>query len=100
MIKRFLKGLDQKYLKICMYAAITALVTVIAGALAFSRVVLSSASIRVGGRRFLLLSLDGDVPLGSALLTAEGQLAGIVERGKDFGGIPGEQEAIMALGAK
>ena len=36
MIKRFLKGLDQKYLKICMYAAITVLVTVIAGALAFS----------------------------------------------------------------
>ena len=25
---------------------------------------------------------------------------GIVERGKDFGGIPGEQETIMALAAK
>ena len=49
-----------------------------ADGLAVSRGVLSSASIRVGGRRFLLLSLDGPVPLGSALLTAEGQLAGIV----------------------
>ena len=29
MIKRFLKGLDQKYLKICMYASVTVLVTVI-----------------------------------------------------------------------
>lgn len=36
MIKRFLRGLDQKYLKICKYTAITVLVTVIAGALAFS----------------------------------------------------------------
>ena len=36
MIRRFLKGLDQKYLKICSYASITVLVTVIAGALAFS----------------------------------------------------------------
>ena len=36
MIRRFLKGLDQKYLKICIYASITVLVTVIAGALAFS----------------------------------------------------------------
>ena len=28
------------------------------------------------------------------------QLAGIVERGRDFGDIPGEQETIMALAAK
>lgn len=49
-----------------------------ADGLAVSRGVLSSAGIHVGGRRFLLLSLDGPVPLGSALLTAEGQLAGIV----------------------
>jgi len=34
------------------------------------------------------------------LVMSNGQLAGIVERGKDFGGIPGEQETIMALQAK
>ena len=34
------------------------------------------------------------------LVMSNGQLAGIVERGKDFGGIPGEQETIMALAAK
>jgi hypothetical protein len=31
---------------------------------------------------------------------SNGQLAGIVERGVDFGGIPGEQEKILALAAK
>ena len=36
MIKKFFRGLDQKYLKICIYAAVTVLVTVIVGALAFS----------------------------------------------------------------
>ena len=30
---------------------------------------------------------------------AIGKLAGIVERGKDFGGVPGEQETILALAA-
>lgn len=35
MIKRFFSGLDQKYLKICVYAAVTVLITVIVGALAF-----------------------------------------------------------------
>ena len=34
------------------------------------------------------------------LVMSNGQLAGIVERGKDFGGIAGEQETIMALAAK
>ena len=34
------------------------------------------------------------------LVVSNGRLAGIVERGKDFGGIPGEQETIMALAAK
>ena len=34
------------------------------------------------------------------LVMSNGQLAGIVERGKDFGGIEGEQETIMALAAK
>ena len=34
------------------------------------------------------------------LVMSNGRLAGIVERGKDFGGIPGEQETIMALAAK
>ena len=34
------------------------------------------------------------------LVMSNGQLAGIVERGKDFGDIPGEQETIMALAAK
>ncbi|MBE5773748.1 MAG: ATP-binding cassette domain-containing protein [Clostridiales bacterium] len=31
---------------------------------------------------------------------SNGHLAGIVERGKDFGGVPGEQETILALAAK
>lgn len=34
------------------------------------------------------------------LVMSNGQMAGIVERGKDFGGIEGEQEKIMALQAK
>ena len=34
------------------------------------------------------------------LVMSNGRLAGIVERGKDFGNIPGEQETIMALAAK
>ncbi len=34
------------------------------------------------------------------LVMSNGHLAGIVERGKDFGDIPGEQETIMALAAK
>lgn len=34
------------------------------------------------------------------LVMSNGKLAGIVERGKDFGDIPGEQETIMALAAK
>ena len=34
------------------------------------------------------------------LVMSNGRLAGIVERGRDFGGIPGEQETIMALAAK
>ena len=34
------------------------------------------------------------------LVMSNGRLAGIVERGKDFGDIPGEQETIMALAAK
>ena len=36
MIKKFIRGLDQKYLKICIYSAVTVLLTVIIGALAFS----------------------------------------------------------------
>ena len=36
MIKKFIRGLDQKYLKICIYAAVTVLLTVIVGALTFS----------------------------------------------------------------
>ena len=36
MIKKFIRGLDQKYLKICIYAAVTVLVTVIVGALTFN----------------------------------------------------------------
>ena len=34
------------------------------------------------------------------LVMSNGQLAGIVERGKDFGGVQGEQETILALAAK
>ena len=34
------------------------------------------------------------------LVMSNGRLAGIVERGKDFGNIPGEQEKIMELAAK
>ena len=34
------------------------------------------------------------------LVMSNGHLAGIVERGKDFGNIPGEQEKIMELAAK
>ena len=34
------------------------------------------------------------------LVMSNGRLAGIVERGRDFGDIPGEQETIMALAAK
>ena len=34
------------------------------------------------------------------LVMSNGQLAGTVERGKDFGGIAGEQETIMQLAAK
>ena len=34
------------------------------------------------------------------LVMSNGRLAGIVERGKDFGDIPGEQEKIMELAAK
>ena len=34
------------------------------------------------------------------LVMSNGRLAGTVERGKDFGDIPGEQETIMALAAK
>ncbi len=34
------------------------------------------------------------------LVMSNGKLAGIVERGRDFGNIPGEQETIMALAAK
>ncbi|MDO4370518.1 MAG: ATP-binding cassette domain-containing protein [Clostridia bacterium] len=34
------------------------------------------------------------------LVMSNGQQAGIVERGKDFGDIPGEQETILALAAK
>ena len=33
------------------------------------------------------------------LVMSNGRLAGIVERGKDFGGVPGEQETILALAA-
>ena len=33
MLKRFLSGLDQKYLKICVYAAVTVLLTGIAAVL-------------------------------------------------------------------
>ena len=36
MIRQFFEKLDQKYLKICLYAAVTVLVTVIVGAIAFS----------------------------------------------------------------
>ena len=34
------------------------------------------------------------------LVMSNGRLAGIVERGRDFGNVPGEQETIMALAAK
>ena len=34
------------------------------------------------------------------LVMSNGKLAGIVERGKDFGGVQGEQETILALAAK
>ncbi len=36
MIRKFIRGLDQKYLKVCLYAAITVMVTVIVLALSFS----------------------------------------------------------------
>ena len=34
------------------------------------------------------------------LVMSNGRMAGIVERGKDFAGIPGEQETILTLAAK
>jgi len=34
------------------------------------------------------------------LVMSNGRLAGIVERGRDFGGVQGEQETILALAAK
>ena len=34
------------------------------------------------------------------LVMSNGQMAGIVERGRDFGGVDGEQETILALAAK
>lgn len=36
MLRDFLKKLDHKYLKVCLYAAVTVLLTVIVGAIAFS----------------------------------------------------------------
>ena len=38
MIREFFQNLDQKYLKVCLYAAATVLITVIVGAIAFSTI--------------------------------------------------------------
>ena len=55
------------------------------------------------GKGVMMVSSEMPELLGMCdriLVMSNGRLAGIVERGKDFGGIPGEQETIMALAAK
>ncbi len=55
------------------------------------------------GKSVMMVSSEMPELLGICdriLVMSNGRLAGIVERGKDFGGIPGEQETIMALAAK
>ncbi|MBQ6399801.1 MAG: ATP-binding cassette domain-containing protein [Clostridia bacterium] len=55
------------------------------------------------GKGIMMVSSEMPELLGICdriLVMSNGRLAGIVERGKDFGNIPGEQETIMALAAK
>ena len=55
------------------------------------------------GKGIMMVSSEMPELLGICdriLVMSNGRLAGIVERGKDFGDIPGEQETIMALAAK
>ena len=55
------------------------------------------------GRGVVMVSSEMPELLGICdriLVMSNGQLAGIVERGRDFGNIPGEQETIMQLAAK
>ena len=55
------------------------------------------------GKAVMMVSSEMPELLGICdriLVMSNGRLAGIVERGKDFGNIPGEQETIMALAAK
>ena len=55
------------------------------------------------GKGIMMVSSEMPELLGICdriLVMSNGKLAGIVERGKDFGDIPGEQETIMALAAK
>ncbi len=55
------------------------------------------------GKGILMVSSEMPELIGICdriLVMSNGQLAGIVERGKDFGGIDGEQETILALAAK
>ena len=55
------------------------------------------------GKSVLMVSSEMPELIGICdriLVMSNGHLAGIVERGKDFGGIPGEQETILTLAAK
>ena len=55
------------------------------------------------GKAVLMVSSEMPELLGICdriLVMSGGRLSGIVERGKDFGGIDGEQEAIMRLAAQ
>ncbi len=55
------------------------------------------------GKGIMMVSSEMPELLGICdriLVMSNGRLAGIVERGKDFGNIPGEQETIMALAAR
>jgi len=57
----------------------------------------------VQGKAVLMVSSEMPELLGICdriLVMSGGRLSGIVERGKDFGGIDGEQEAIMRLAAQ
>ena len=55
------------------------------------------------GKTVLMVSSEMPELLGVCdriLVMSNGRMAGIVERGKDFGGVEGEQETILTLAAK
>ncbi|NLF28725.1 MAG: sugar ABC transporter ATP-binding protein, partial [Clostridiales bacterium] len=55
------------------------------------------------GKGILMVSSEMPELIGICdriLVMSNGRLAGILERGRDFGGVQGEQETILALAAK